>query len=121
MKFDKQPKHLKNNLIELVPLEKYHFEMLFEVASDPLIWEQHPNPNRFQKEVFKTFFEGAMQSEGAFLIVDVDTKQVVGSSRFYDFDEKNNSILIGYTFIARKYWGKGFNKSLKILMMNHAF
>ena len=121
MMFDKQPKHLKNNLIELVPLENYHFEMLFEVASDPLIWEQHPNPNRFQKEVFKTFFEGAMQSEGAFLIIDAETKQVVGSSRFYDFDENNNSVLIGYTFIARKYWGKGFNKSLKNLMMNHAF
>jgi RimJ/RimL family protein N-acetyltransferase len=121
MKFDKQPKHLKNNLIELVPLAITHFEMLFEVACDPLIWEQHPNPNRFKKEVFKTFFEGAMQSEGAFLIMDVDTKQVVGSSRFYDFDEKNNSVLIGYTFIARKYWGKGYNKSLKSLMLNHAF
>lgn len=121
MKFDKQPKHLKNNLIELFPLENAHFEMLFEVASDPLIWEQHPNPNRFKKEVFKTFFEGAMQSEGAFLIVDAETKQVVGSSRFYDFDENNNSILIGYTFIARNYWGKGYNKSLKSLMMNHAF
>jgi len=121
MKFDKQPKHLKNNLIELVPLAITHFEMLFEVACDPLIWEQHPNPNRFKKEVFKTFFEGAMQSEGAFLIMDVDTKQVVGSSRFYDFDEKNNSVLIGYTFNARKYWGKGYNKSLKSLMLNHAF
>jgi RimJ/RimL family protein N-acetyltransferase len=121
MKFDKQPKHLKNKLIELVPLAITHFEMLFEVACDPLIWEQHPNPNRFKKEVFKTFFEGAMQSEGAFLIMDVDTKQVVGSSRFYDFDEKNNSVLIGYTFIARKYWGKGYNKSLKSLMLNHAF
>ena len=121
MKFDKQPKHLKNNLIELVPLAITHFEMLFEVASDPLIWEQHPNPNRFKKEVFKTFFEGAMQSEGAFLIVDAETKHVVGSSRFYDFDENNNSVLIGYTFIARKYWGKGFNKYLKNLMLNHAF
>ena len=121
MKFDLQPKHLINDLIELIPLESNHFEMLFEVAGDPLIWEQHPNKNRYQKEVFKNFFEGAMQSEGAFLIIDAATKAVVGSSRFYDFDEKDNAVLIGYTFIARKYWGKGFNKSLKNLMLSYAF
>ena len=121
MKFDLQPKHLINDLIELIPLENNHFEMLYEVASDPLIWEQHPNKNRYQKEVFKIFFEGAMQSEGAFLIIDAATKAVVGSSRFYDFDEKDNAVLIGYTFIARKYWGKGFNKSLKNLMLSYAF
>ena len=121
MKFDLQPKHLINDLIELIPLESNHFEMLFEVAGDPLIWEQHPNKNRYQKEVFKIFFEGAMQSEGAFLIIDAATKSVVGSSRFYDFDEKENAVLIGYTFIARKYWGKGFNKSLKNLMLAYAF
>ena len=121
MKFDLQPKHLINDLIELVPLENNHFEMLFEVAGDPLIWEQHPNKNRYQKEVFKNFFEGAMQSEGAFLIIDAATKAVVRSSRFYDFDEKDNAVLIGYTFIARKYWGKGFNKSLKNLMLAYAF
>ena len=121
MKFDLQPKHLINDLIELIPLESNHFKMLFEVAGDPLIWEQHPNKNRYQKEVFKNFFEGAMQSEGAFLIIDAATKAVVGSSRFYDFDEKDNAVLIGYTFIARKYWGKGFNKSLKNLMLAYAF
>lgn len=121
MKFDLQPKHLINDLIELIPLENNHFKMLFEVAGDPLIWEQHPNKNRYQKEVFKNFFEGAMQSEGAFLIIDAATKAVVGSSRFYDFDEKDNAVLIGYTFIARKYWGKGFNKSLKNLMLSYAF
>ena len=121
MKFDLQPKHLINDLIELIPLENNHFEMLFEVASDPLVWEQHPNKNSYQKEVFKNFFEGAMQSEGAFLIIDAATKAVVGSSRFYDFDEKDNAILIGYTFIARKYWGKGYNKSLKNLMLAYVF
>ena len=121
MKFDLQPKTLKNNLIELVPLENNHFEILFDVAKDPMIWEQHPNKNRFRREVFNTFFEGALQSEGAFLILDVATKEVVGSSRFYDFDAKDNSVLIGYTFIARKYWGKGYNKSLKKLMLDYAF
>jgi N-acetyltransferase len=121
MKFNLQPQHLKNQFIQLFPLQQDDFEALYAVASDPLVWEQHPNKLRYQREVFQNFFEGAIQSQGAFLIRDVQTNEVVGSSRFYDFDENDNSILIGYTFIGRKFWGKEYNKSLKKLMLDYAF
>lgn len=121
MTFNLQPQHLKNQLIQLFPLQEHDFEALYTVASDPLVWEQHPNKLRYQREVFQNFFEGAIQSQGAFLIREVQTNEVVGSSRFYDFDEKDNSILIGYTFIGRQFWGKGFNASLKKLMLDYAF
>lgn len=121
MTFNSQPQHLQNDLIQLVPLQETDFEALYTVASDPLVWEQHPNKFRYQREVFQNFFEGAMQSKGAFLVRDTTTQEVVGSSRFYDFDEKDNSILIGYTFIGRKFWGNGYNAALKKLMLDYAF
>lgn len=121
MKFNLQPEHLKTDLIQLFPLQEHDFEELYTVASDPLVWEQHPNKLRYQRDVFQNFFEGAMQSQGAFLIRDTQTNEVVGSSRFYDFDESNNSILIGYTFIGRQFWGNGYNKALKKLMLDYAF
>lgn len=121
MKFNLQPEHLKTDLIQLFPLQENDFEELYRVASDPLVWEQHPNKLRYQREVFQNFFEGAMQSKGAFLVRDAQTNEVVGSSRFYDFDENDNSILIGYTFIGRKFWGNGYNKALKKLMLDYAF
>lgn len=121
MGFNLQPTHLIGKLIQLVPLEEVHFENLYLVASDPLIWEQHPNKNRYQKDVFRNYFQGAMQSEGAFMIIDINTNEIVGSSRFYDFDENKNSIKIGYTFIGRNFWGKNYNNELKTLMINHAF
>nr|WP_294775195.1 GNAT family N-acetyltransferase [uncultured Flavobacterium sp.] len=119
--FDWQPYNLENELIKLTPLEETDFEALYEVASDPLVWEQHPNKLRYQREVFQNFFEGALISKGAFLIREAKTNEVVGSSRFYDYDEKGNSILIGYTFIGRKFWGNGYNKTLKELMLDYAF
>lgn len=119
--FDWQPYNLENELIKLMPLEETDFEALYEVASDPLVWEQHPNKLRYQREVFQNFFEGALISKGAFLIREAKTNEVVGSSRFYDYDEKGNSILIGYTFIGRKFWGNGYNKTLKELMLDYAF
>jgi RimJ/RimL family protein N-acetyltransferase len=112
---------LENELILLQPLKQNDFERLFAVASDPLIWEQHPNKDRYKREVFQTYFEGAMESKGALLGIDKATGEVAGSSRFYEYNEEDSSLLIGYTFIARKYWGKAYNPAMKTLMIDHAF
>jgi len=120
MNFDLQPS-LENKLIKITPIKKSDFEDLYKVASDPLVWEQHPNKNRYQREVFENFFKGAMESEGAFLVSETETGEVVGSSRYYELDEKNSSVAVGYTFIGRNYWGKGYNAALKKLMFDHAF
>jgi RimJ/RimL family protein N-acetyltransferase len=120
MDFQIQPV-LQNEFVKLVPLKETDFETLYKVASDPLIWEQHPNKNRWQREVFQNFFKGAMESKGAFLIYDVKTNEPIGSSRFYDWDTEKSNVAIGYTFYARSHWGGKYNPSAKSLMMEHAF
>lgn len=125
MAFDLQPAFLKNDLIKLIPLAETDFENLFEVASDYKVWEQHPNPNRYKLEDFSNYFKGAIASKGAFLILDVTTNETVGCSRYYDYNEEDSStgtsVLIGYTFIGTKFWGNGYNKALKELMLDYAF
>ena len=121
MIFDIQSHHLRNELIRLVPLQETDFEKLYSVASNPLVWEQHPNPNRYKLEDFTNYFKGAMESKGAFLILDATTNETVGCSRYYDYNETDSSVLIGYTFIGTKFWGKGYNKALKKLMLDYAF
>lgn len=112
---------LENELVVLQPLSINDFEELYEVASDPLVWEQHPNKDRYKREVFQNFFDGAMQSKGAFKIIDKTTGKTIGSSRFYNLDMNNKSVLIGYTFYGRNYWGTSYNPSVKKLMMDYAF
>jgi RimJ/RimL family protein N-acetyltransferase len=125
MSFNLQPIDLKNEIIQLIPLQETDFSALYKVASDPLVWEQHPNKLRYQRDVFQNYFEGAMLSKGAFLIRDTKTNEVIGCSRYYDFNENENStetsVLIGYTFIGGNFWGKGYNKALKKLMLDYAF
>jgi len=121
MDFDLQPTHLKNDCIVLEPLKPKDFEALYAVASDPLIWEQHPNKNRYQRDVFEKFFEGAVLSVGAFMIYDAKSKVLIGSSRYYEYDAEKNSVAIGYTFISRECWGKSYNKAIKTIMLNYAF
>lgn len=112
---------LENEKYQLIPLQKGDFESLYKVASDPEVWKQHPNKDRYQREVFANFFKGAMESKGAFKIVEKSTGEILGSTRFYDFDELKNSIFIGYTFYGTSSWGKGINPQVKKLMLDYVF
>ncbi len=116
-----QPQELKNELVKLIPLKLTDFEGLYAVASDPLIWEQHPSFDRYKKDVFERWFKNAMESTSAFLIIGIGSEQIIGSSRFYDYDTENSTVTIGYTFLSREHWGTAVNKSLKTLMINYAF
>ncbi len=120
MKINIQPT-LENTSLLLYPLGEEDFEELYLAASDPEIWKQHPNKERWQREVFRNFFEGAIKSKGAFKVVDKNTGEVIGSSRFYDYEEIKNSILIGYTFFKTAFWGKGVNRMVKALMLDYIF
>ncbi|MDF2451422.1 MAG: family N-acetyltransferase [Bacteroidota bacterium] len=112
---------LRNEFVRIHPLQSGDFETLYAVASDPLIWEQHPNPDRYKRDVFETFFKGAMESGAAFLVFDQQSGKVIGSSRYYELDKVQNSVAIGYTFLDRNHWGGIYNPALKTLMMEHAF
>ena len=115
-----QPIHLRNERVQLLPLKTTDLDRLYAVACDPLIWEQHPNPDRYQRPIFETYFRGAIESRGAFLITDA-TDRVIGCTRFYDHVPERREVKIGYTFFARDCWGKSYNRTVKQLMLGYAF
>jgi N-acetyltransferase len=120
MAFELQPS-LRGELLQLQPLRVEDFDELYAVASDPLLWEQHPNSDRYQREVFQAFFQEALESRGALIALDAKSGKVIGSSRFYGYDAQNSEIEIGWTFLARSHWGGRFNREMKRLMLQHAF
>jgi N-acetyltransferase len=120
MAFDLQP-HLESELIELRPLVPGDWDELFAVASDSLIWEQHPEPDRYKEDVFRIFFKDALESGGAFVVIDRKTEHIIGSTRFYGYDPEKSEIEIGWTFLARRFWGGRYNAEMKRLLLIHAF
>lgn len=118
--FDLQPR-LVGELIEVRPLAADDWESLFAVASDPLIWEQHPARDRYREEVFREFFREALETGSAFVVIDRKTGQIIGSSRYFGFDPQKSVVEIGWTFLARAFWGGEYNRELKRLMLDHAF
>ena len=112
---------LEDEIVKLVPLKASDFDRLFKVASDPLIWEQHPTRDRYKREVFQLYFDSAVESQSAFLIYAKENNELIGSSRYYDYDLSKSRIAIGYTFIAKSYWGGKYNGAIKKLMLDYAF
>jgi len=94
---------------------------LFAVAADPLIWEQHPESDRYKEDVFKVFFKDALESGGAFVVIDTKSKRIIGSTRYHGYDPEKSEVEIGWTFLARKCWGGRYNREMKQLMLAHAF
>lgn len=120
MAFELQPT-LTGELLELRPLRPGDFDALYAVASDPLIWEQHPEPDRHREERFRVYFEDALKSGGALIAYDRKDGRVIGASRYHGYDPARSEIEIGWTFLARPYWGGRHNGEMKRLMLDHAF
>lgn len=120
MPFEYQP-ILSGDLIKLRPIHKEDFPALYAVASDPLIWQQHPASDRHEKSVFRSFFDEALRSGGALVACDKNDDQIIGSSRYHAYNESASEVEIGWTFLARTYWGGEYNGEMKRLMLNHAF
>lgn len=120
MSFDLQP-ILENDLVKLRPLSSKDFDSLYKVASDSLIWEQHPDNKRYTLSGFTKFFNESIASKGALVIIEKESGNVIGSSRFNLVPKYKEAVEIGWTFLSRVYWGEQYNLVCKQLMMNYAF
>src|SRR5687767_9661918 len=79
--FDLQPT-LKGDRVTLRPMRAEDFDALFLAASDPLIWEQHPEHDRYTEAKFRRYFQGGLDSGGALVVIDNATGRVIGSTRY---------------------------------------
>jgi RimJ/RimL family protein N-acetyltransferase len=120
MSFDLQPR-LEGERLTLRPLRAEDWEALYDAASDPLVWAQHPVSDRWREPVFRGYFDGAMASGGAFAIVDRTIGRIIGSTRYHSYVPERREIEIGFTFLARSHWGGPYNAEMKRLMLDHAF
>src|SRR5438105_2784260 len=120
MSFELQPT-LRSDRVTLRPLHADDFDALYAVAADPEIWEQHPNTDRYRRDVFRTFFDEQVASGGALVVIANETRRVIGMTRFHGYDRDRSEIEIGWTFLARSHWGGVYNGEIKRLMLTHAF
>ena len=118
---ERQPT-LETERLVLRPLAETDREALFGIASDPAVWEQHPIHDRWRRDVFDAFFDEGLASGGALAVCDGRDERMLGMTRFDRFDPDEGGVVeIGWTFLAPRCWGKGYNPEMKRAMLAHAF
>ena len=114
--------NLETNAFFLEQTTSTDFEPLYEIASNPVVWEQHPEKDRWKRPIFSAFFQGAMENDlGCFTIRDKSAGIVIGTTRFYSHDVERDAVRLGYTFLCPTYWGSGANQVTKEALLEHAF
>jgi RimJ/RimL family protein N-acetyltransferase len=117
---DLQPT-LSGERVIVRPVVATDWEGMFSAAADPKIWEVHPESDRYKEDVFRRYFDAALASGSAFSFVDKESGHIIGACRFYGYDPVGSEIEIGWTFLARAYWGGSYNAEIKQLLLDHAF
>lgn len=121
----KHPTILQGQLVDLIPLEKEHFEELYEAASDKKLWEFIPSDGS-NKDKFQVLYSAALEGREKgnhypFVIQHRQTKKLIGSTRLFDIVEQDKKLEIGWTWITRDYWGTAINFECKLLLLTFCF
>jgi RimJ/RimL family protein N-acetyltransferase len=113
---------LETQNFTLIQTEPTHFDDLYQVAGDPLVWQQHPEQDRWKREKFTVFFNAGMNNDlGCFSIKDKHLSVFIGSTRFYSYRTADNSVRLGFTFLRPDYWGTSANAEIKKGLLDFAF
>lgn len=102
------------------PLVAADFVPLCRIASDTALWAQHPVPELCREDVFTANLEDALGDEGGLTVTDRLSGKIIGYSRYSQRFSGAQAVEIGWTMIARSCWGRGYNRDVKRLMIDHA-
>lgn len=119
------PVTLEGHGVRLEPLASAHAPDLMRAAADGELWTLRvtsvPEPDRTA-----AYIEAALrgQAEGhmlPFVVRDLRTDAIVGSTRYHDIIAAVDRVEIGYTWYAASVQRSHVNTACKLLLMAHAF
>ena len=120
-----QPVTLEGRGIRLEPMTEDHHDALVAAASDGRLWESWfiavPPPAGM-----RTYIADALkgQREGHMLpwvVRDVATDSIVGSTRYHDIQPAIDRVEIGHTWYGKSRQRTHVNTTCKLLLLGHAF
>lgn len=119
------PTRLNGISVDLIPLEKEHFEELFVAASDKKLWQLIPI-DCSEKETFYATYQSALTERDKgkqypFVIVDKASNKLIGSTRFFEIYPDDRKLEIGWTWITQPFWGTVVNLESKLLLLTFCF
>lgn len=116
---------LENKRVLLRPLQPEDVDALLPVAVQPALWTvglgRIDDKAALEAYISLAIAERDQKVSVPFVIIDKQTQQVAGSTRFAGMALAHKRAEIGYTWIDTALQGSGLNKAMKHAMLQHAF
>jgi RimJ/RimL family protein N-acetyltransferase len=117
---------LDNDLVLLRPLQPTDFEaLLYYSETEPELWKYSLIPangiENLKKYLEVAFLQRNQKTSYTFVVVSKKENKIVGMTRFYDIQEKQKTLQLGYTWYGKDYQGTNINKNCKYLLLEFAF
>ena len=119
------PVTLDGSGIRLEPLTSEHASELASAAADGALWELWfttvPEP-----DAMPAYVEEALNGQRAghmlaWVVRELGTGAIIGTTRYHDIDAEIDRVEIGYTWYSRRWQRSHVNTTCKLMLMTHAF
>ena len=117
---------LENDVVLLRPLVTGDVDFLLPYALlEPELW-QYSSISPAGSDGMQNYIDQAVQAkvnqrEYPFTVYDKRSGTYAGSTRFYDIQNDNQTLQLGFTWYGKEYQGTGLNKNCKLLLLGLAF
>lgn len=116
---------LQTEQVLLRPLRMDDLDAFSHLTSDQPMWKYFTsdlsNPDELRKWVEDAVSQSQSGSRTAFTIVDRLSGQIAGSTSLGNISTRDRRIEIGWTWLGRKFQGKGINDQAKYLLIRYCF
>jgi RimJ/RimL family protein N-acetyltransferase len=116
---------LEGKNVKLISLDKSHKNGLLNAASDGKLWElwftSVPSNNNIDSYIEHAIKQKENGFEFPFVVLDKESGEIIGSTRYYNIQPEHRRLEIGYTWYAKKHQRTGVNTESKFLLLKYAF
>lgn len=116
---------LQNYKARLEPLQKEHFEELKSIAFDESLWKFTTTKIHTEKDLQKYIDTAIEEREKLqsypFVIYDVASGKIAGSTRYGNISPVHCRVEIGWTWYASFFQRTGLNRACKFELLQYAF
>ena len=120
-----EPVTLTGTNVILEPLSLEHKDGLIEAVKDGELWKLWyttiPTPEKVEDYIQKALEMRENLGAMPFIVRERKSNKIIGCTRYFNVDEDNNRLEIGYTWYSESYQRTSTNTECKYLLLTHAF
>ncbi|SAL18634.1 GCN5-related N-acetyltransferase [Caballeronia peredens] len=120
-----EPVTLEGEHVKLVPLTLDHEAALAAAAADGELWKlwytSVPAPGTTRAYIETAIDMRERLGAHPFAVIDPQTGDVVGSTRYFNVEAAHRRLEIGHTWYAKRVQRTALNTEAKLLLLGHAF